>query len=50
MAAECLLGMMHRFVFEQIHFKRSYDVSAAASYLSNFFLRAMKPDSQKRNA
>jgi hypothetical protein len=48
MAAECLLGMMHRFVFEQIHFKRSYDASAAGSYLSDFFLRAMKPESQKR--
>jgi AcrR family transcriptional regulator len=45
MAAECLLGMMHRFVFEQIHFKRNYDPSAAASYLSDFFLRAMKPES-----
>jgi AcrR family transcriptional regulator len=45
MAAECLLGMMHRFVFEQIHFKRSYDPSKAASYLSDFFLRAMKPES-----
>jgi AcrR family transcriptional regulator len=48
MAAECLLGMMHRFVFEQIHFKRTYDASAAASYLSDFFLRAMKPESHKR--
>jgi TetR/AcrR family transcriptional regulator len=48
MAAECLLGMMHRFVFEQIHFKRSYDASAASSYLCDFFLRAMEPESQKR--
>ena len=44
MAAECLLGMMNRFVFQQIHFKRSYKPSEAASYLSDFFLRAMKPD------
>jgi AcrR family transcriptional regulator len=50
MAAECLLGMMHRFVFEQIHFKRNFDASATASYLSDFFLRAMKPESQKRKA
>jgi AcrR family transcriptional regulator len=48
MAAECLLGMMHRFVFEQIHFKRNYDASAAASYLSDFFIRAMEPERQKR--
>ena len=48
MAAECLLGMMHRFVFEQIHFKRKYDPAATASYLSDFFLQAMKPLSQKK--
>lgn len=43
MAAECLLGMMNRFVFQQIHFKRNYRPTEAASYLSEFFLRAMKP-------
>lgn len=43
MAAECLLGMMHRFVFQQIHFQRSYNESEAASYLADFFLKAMKP-------
>jgi len=43
MAAECLLGMMNRLVFQQIHFKRSYKQSDAASYLSDFFLRAMAP-------
>ena len=42
MAAECLLGMMNRFVFQQIHFGRNYKPSEAASYLSEFFLRAMK--------
>jgi len=43
MAAECLLGMMNRFVFQQIHFRRSYKAMEAASYLSDFFLQAMKP-------
>jgi len=43
MAAECLLGMMHRFVFQQIHFRRNYVASETASYLSDFFLRAMRP-------
>jgi len=43
MAAECLLGMMNRFVFQQIHFRRSYSPTEAASYLSDFFLKAMKP-------
>jgi len=42
MAAECLLGMMNRFVFQQIHFGRHYRPSEAASYLSEFFLRAMQ--------
>jgi AcrR family transcriptional regulator len=45
MAAECLLGMMHRFIFEQIHFQRSYDSSETASYLADFFLRGMKQQS-----
>ena len=43
MAAECLLGMMHRFVFQRIHFDRSYNASEAASYIGYFFLRSMKP-------
>jgi len=43
MAAECLLGMMNRFVFQQIHFHRNYKPTEAASYLSEFFLRAMTP-------
>jgi hypothetical protein len=42
MASECLLGMMHRFVFQRIHFQRSYNPSEAANYLSDFFLKAMK--------
>jgi AcrR family transcriptional regulator len=48
MASDCLLGMMHRFVFEHIHFKRTYDPSEAASYISEFFLRAMKRTTQKK--
>lgn len=43
MAAECLLGMMHRLVFQQIHFARNYKPSEAATYVSGFFLKAMKP-------
>jgi len=42
MAAECLLGMMNRFVFQQIHFQRSYRASEASSYLTDFFLRSMQ--------
>lgn len=46
MAAECLLGMMNRFVFQRIHFRRPYGPSEAASYLSDFFLRGMKPSTE----
>ena len=42
MAAECLIGMLHRFVFQQIHFQRSYNASESASFISDFFLRSMK--------
>lgn len=42
MAAECLLGMMNRFIFQRIHFQRNYNASEAASYLTDFFLRAMR--------
>lgn len=42
MASECLLGMMNRFIFQRIHFQRSYRASEAASYLTDFFLRGMR--------
>jgi AcrR family transcriptional regulator len=42
MASACLLGMMNRFIFQRIHFKRDYIAIEAASYLSDFFLKAMK--------
>jgi AcrR family transcriptional regulator len=42
MASACLLGMMNRFIFQRIHFKRNYRAIEAASYLSDFFLKAMK--------
>jgi len=48
MAAECLLGMMNRFIFQQIHFRRSYNPAEAAAYLSDFFFRAMKPTNGKK--
>jgi len=42
LASGCLLGMMNRFIFQRIHFKRNYEANEAASYLSDFFLKAMK--------
>jgi len=47
MAAECLLGMMNRFIFQQIHFQRSYRASEASSYLTDFFLRSMRLRQEK---
>lgn len=44
MAAECLLGMMNRFIFQRIHFQRDYRVAEATSYISDFFLKAMKTE------
>jgi len=42
MASGCLLGMMNRFIFQRIHFRRNYRATEAASYLSDFFLKAMQ--------
>jgi len=47
MAAECLLGMMNRFIFQRIHFHRNYRAEEAAAYLSDFFLKAMKAEREK---
>lgn len=43
MAAECLLGMMNRFVFQRIHFHRNFNAQEASSYLTDFFMRAIFP-------
>ncbi|MGD0175987.1 MAG: TetR/AcrR family transcriptional regulator [Candidatus Bathyarchaeia archaeon] len=50
MAAECLLGMMNRIVFQQIHFQRRYKQSEAVAYLYDFFLKAMRPTSEHNRA
>ncbi len=41
-AADCLLGMLNRIVFQRIHFSKSPDIDAANRYTTDFFLRAMK--------
>ena len=48
MAAECLIGMTHRFVFQRIHFQRNYNSPKVASYIAYFFLRSMKPTRSDR--
>lgn len=49
MAAELLLGMMNRFVFQQIHFRRNYKPNEASTYLADFFLKAMSPRGEQRS-
>ena len=49
MAAELLLGMMNRFVFQQIHFRRNYKPTEASTYLADFFLKAMSPRAEQRS-
>jgi len=44
MAADCLLGMMNRFIFERIHFHRSFDQSQTAAYVAEFFLKALEAE------
>ncbi len=41
-AADCLLGMLNRIVFQRIHFSKSADIDAANRYITDFFLRAIK--------
>ena len=43
MAADCLLGMMNRFVFQRVHFRRAFNHKRAAEFVCDFFLRAIKP-------
>jgi len=42
LAAECLLGMLNRVIFQHIHFARSSDRDAYRRFVMEFFFRAMK--------
>ncbi len=42
LAAECLLGMLNRVIFQHIHFARSSDRDEYRRFVTDFFLRAMK--------
>lgn len=42
LASDCLLGMLHRDIFQHIHFARSSDREAYAQFVTDFFFRAMK--------
>jgi TetR/AcrR family transcriptional regulator len=42
LAAECLLGMLNRAIFQHIHFAKSRDREAYRRFVTDFFIRAMK--------
>ena len=41
LAADCLLGMLNREIFERIHFARGSDREAYRRFVTDFFFRAM---------
>jgi len=42
LAAECLLGMLNRVIFQHLHFSRGSDRDAYGKFVTDFFIRAMK--------
>jgi AcrR family transcriptional regulator len=44
-AADCLLGMMNRFIAQQAHFHRDYDPQETGAYILEFTLQSLKEPS-----
>jgi AcrR family transcriptional regulator len=42
MAADCLLGMLNRVIFQHVHFSKPSDREAYGRFVTDFFFRAMK--------
>jgi AcrR family transcriptional regulator len=42
LAAECLLGMLNRVIFQHLHFAKASDREAYGKFVTEFFIRAMK--------
>lgn len=42
LAADCLLGMLNRAVFERIHFAKPFNSETYAKFVTDFFFRAMQ--------
>lgn len=42
LAADCLLGMLNRVIFQGIHFSKISDKEAYGRFVTDFFVRAMK--------
>jgi len=41
-AADCLIGMLNRVIFQRIHFSKTRDLENTRAFITDFFLRAMK--------
>lgn len=42
LAADCLLGMLNRVIFQHLHFAKASDREAYGKFVTEFFIRAMK--------
>ena len=42
LAADCLLGMLNRVIFQHVHFAKASDRDAYGRFVTDFFFRAMK--------
>jgi hypothetical protein len=42
-AADCLLGMLNRLIFQHIHFSKASDRESYGEFVAEFFFRAMQP-------
>jgi TetR/AcrR family transcriptional regulator len=43
LAADCLLGMLNRVIFQHIHFSKASDRESYGEFVTDFFFRAMEP-------
>ena len=41
-AADCLIGMLNRVIFQRIHFAKAMDLQSSREFITEFFLKAMR--------
>jgi hypothetical protein len=41
-AADCLIGMLNRVIFQRIHFAKAVDLRSSKAFITEFFLKAMR--------
>jgi hypothetical protein len=49
LAADCLLGMLNRVIFQNIHFSKASDKETYGRFVTDFFIRAMKWSPARRD-